>query len=1029
MLNNVIQLSIKNRWLVSFLGIVLLVYGIFVASRTPVDVFPDFAPVQVVVQTEAPGFAPEEVESVVTLPIESALNGTANVKLVRSISTVGLSVVTLIFEDGTNVFTARQLVTEKLQSVNLPEGIEEPMLAPITTAVGDVIRLGLITDGKISLMDLRTLCDWTIRPRLMAISGVANVVTYGGEVKQYQVLVDPNKLQDLKLTLSEVVEATRKSNANAPGGILRTTEKEYLIRGIGRIKSVDEINQQVVASRDGTPIVLGQVAQVQIGSAFKIGDALVNGKHGVIMTVTKQPWANTLATTYVIENALKDLKQTFPAGVDIIPTFRQADFIEVAVHNVLEALIIGGILVTMILFIFLQNWRTAFISLTAIPLSLLAAVIALNWQGGTINTMTLGGLAIAIGEVVDDAIIDVENVYRRLRENKLAGSPKHPIEVVYDASREIRTSVVYATWIVALVFLPIFSLGGLEGKIFTPLAFSYIVAILASLGVALTITPALCYMLLARQESLPEQETRVVHWLKSQYRKLLNTSLSQPKLVTATALILFLVSLIPLVFIGQTFLPEFDESNLIVAANAIPGTSLNITTQTGQTLTQHLMEHKQVIAVGQRAGRAEGSDDYGGSNFSEFDIRLKESDHEGKGIIEHVREDFSKVPGLVINLGSYIAHRMDHTLSGVNAAIAIKIFGPELPVLHQKAAEIESVMRSISGAVDAQVEAIIPIPQIGIHVDRAAAARYGLGAGDLADTIETAFKGVSVSQVLEGQKKFDLFVWFQPQYRQNVEVIQQTLVDTATGTKVPIGSVAQVVYETSPNMIRHENFSRQVVVQANVSGRDLGSVIQEARAKIAKQVKLPPGYYVVYGGQFEAQEKATQQLVLLSMGAIIAIFVLLFMAFRSGWAAGLVMANLPLALIGGIWAIYLSGGVLSVGSLVGFITLFGISTRNGIMLVSHFNHLLGEGRPFDSVLLEGSMDRLVPVLMTALTAALGVLPIAVLGGAGRELEQPLAIVILGGMFTSTTLTLVVIPALFKLFGHKALHSVSLDDES
>lgn len=1030
MLNRIIEWSLHNRWLVSLLGVVILIYGLLAASRIPVDVFPDFAPVQVVVQTEAPGFAPEEVENLVTLPMEAALNGTANVKTVRSISTIGLSVVTMIFEDNTNVFTARQLVNEKLQSLqnNLPNGVEQPTLQPISTAVGDVLRLGMTTDGTTSLMELRTLADWTLWPRLRAIPGVSNLFIHGGEVKQYQILLDPNKLKDYGLTLEEVIHAAEESNVNAPGGILRTPDQEYLIRGIGRVKTVEDIASHVVSSRNGTPILLGQVANVQIGPGFKIGDAMVNGKPGVILTITKQPWANTLETTYAIERVLDDIKTTFPQDVKLVPTFRQADFIEVAIHNVMEALVLGGILVIVILFAFLQNWRTAFITLTAIPLSLLAAMIALKWQGGTINTMTLGGLAIAIGEVVDDAIVDVENVYRRLRENKLAGSPKNVFQVVYDASREVRTSVVYATFIVALVFLPIFSLGGLEGKIFAPLAFSYIVAILASLGVALTITPAMCYLLLGNQERLPHQETRVIVWLKEQYERMLRYSLHYPKKVVTASAVLFFVSLIPLFLMGKAFLPEFDESNLIVATNSMPGTSLDITSRIGKGLTEHVIKHKDVLAIGQRAGRAEGSDDYGGSNFSEFDIRLKGDASAREDIIHHIREDFAKAPGMVVNMGSYISHRMDHALSGVNAAIAIKVFGPELAVLHQKAQEIEAALKAIPGAVDVQIEPIIPIPQIAVEIHRDVAGRYGLTTGDLARSIEAAFKGATVSKVVEGQKMFDMVVWFEPQYRNNLDVIRSTLVDTPSGVKVPIGSVADVAYGTSPNTIRHENVSRNVVIQANVSERDLGSVIHDARNKIKSSVRLPAGYYVVYGGQFEAQEQATQQLIWLSLAAIVGIFVMLVMAFRSSWAAMLVMANLPLALIGGIWAILISGGVLSVGSLVGFITLFGISTRNGIMLVAHFNHLLSEGRPFDEVLWEGSLDRLSPVLMTALTAGLGVLPIALLGGAGRELEQPLAIVILGGMFTSTALTLVVIPALFKLFGQKALRGIPSDEE-
>ena len=1022
MLNLVIQWALKNHCVVSMIGIALLIYGMITAGGMPIDVFPDFAPTQVTVLTEAPGYAPEEVESLITLPLESTVNGTADVKTVRSISTIGLSVINIIFEDGTNIFTARQLVAEKLQSIRnrLPTGIQQPNLAPMTSAVGDILKLGLVSQGQTSLLDLRTLADWTIRPRIMGVQGVSNVITYGGQVKQYQVLVDPNKLRDYSLSLQEVIQATQGSNANAAGGYLRTPDKEYLIRGIGRIHSAEELAQTVVTSKNGTPILLGQIAQIQVGPGFKIGDAIINGQPGVILMIRKQPWANTLQTTHAIEKSLKELQAGFPKDVKIISTFRQADFIETAVHNLMEALVLGGVLVVVILFVFLQNWRTALISLTAIPLSLLTAIIALKWQGGTINTMTLGGLAIAIGEVVDDAIIDVENVYRHLRENRQAGSPKHPLRVVYDASREIRTSVVYATWIVALVFVPIFSLSGIEGKIFRPLGFSYIISIIASLGVALTVTPAMCYLLLSGQKTLPHEETKTIVWLKEKYQSLLRYSLNHSKQVVMASVGLFLVSLLPLLFMGKTFLPEFDEGNLVVAASSMPGTSLDVTTQTGKVITGELVKHRYIVAAGQRAGRAETSDDYGVSNFSEYDIRVRESGNK-EDILKHVREHFARVPGLVVNIGSYISHRMDEVLSGVNAAIAIKVFGPDLDVLHQKAREIESVMRTVPGAVDIQVEPITPIPQLAIRINRLAAAQYGLTVGALSQSIEGAFKGQTVSQVVEGQKMFDLFVWFEPQYRNNLDVIRSTLVDTPSGQKVPIGSVAEVEYGTSPNTISHENVSRRVVIQANTAGRDLGSVIQDVRQKIAQKVQLPPGYYVVYGGQFEAQEQASQQLIWLSLGAIIGIFMLLFMAFQSVRAAGLVMANLPLALIGGIWAILLSGGVLSIGSLVGFITLFGISTRNGIMLVTHFNDLLSEGKTFKEALWEGSVNRLSPVLMTALTAALGVLPIAILGGAGRELEQPLAIVILGGMFTSTALTLLVIPALFNLCGKQALH--------
>jgi CzcA family heavy metal efflux pump len=1020
--NNLIIWSLKYRWFVVVLAAVMTIYGLLVTTQLPIDVFPDFAPVQVTVQTEASGFAPEEVESLITVPLETALNGTPNVQLVRSISTTGLSVITLIFEDGTNIFVARQLAAERIQGArsSLPPTIEQPVLMPITTAVGDILKIGMIPGNGTSLMDLRTLANWTIKRRIMSVPGVANVVLYGGEEKQYQVLVDPRAMKDLDLSLDQVLSAARGSNMNVPGGFLRTADDEFLIRGLGRIKSLDDLKKTVITSRNGVPIVLGQVAKVEIGAGFKTGDAIINGEKGVILSVTKQPWANTLTTTLAVEKALDALHTSIPKDVKLVYTFRQADFIETAIHNMLEALAFGGLLVVFVLFLFLQNWRTVVISLTAIPLSLLAAVISLKLQGGTINTMTLGGLAIAIGEVVDDAIIDVENVYRRLRENQDRPEPRPVMSVVFEASREIRGSVFYATFIVALVFLPIFSLSGLEGKIFSPLGWSYIVAIVASLIVALTVTPGMCLMLIGNQKSLPHDEPLFSKLLKLIYSPVLSGVLKYPKTIIFAGILILIISLSPLPFMGKEFLPTFDESNLIVASNSVPGTSLTVTSKTGTSITGHVVTHPNVLAAGQRAGRAEGSDDYGVSNFSEYDLRLKVGAKDREQLIEHLREDFAKVPGLVINVGSYISHRMDHVLSGVNAAIAIKIFGPDLAVLHHTAGEVEKLVATVPGAVDVQIEPIIPIPQIAIQINRDKAARYGLNIDRLGTSIQAAFNGLVVSQVVEDQKTFDLVVRFQPQFKANIDAISATLIDTPSGARVPLSAVADIATGTSPNTIKHESVSRFVVVQANVNGADLGTVIDGIRRKINSQVQLPAGYYIVYGGQFEAQEKATQQLIILTALAIGGIYLLLLAAFRNAKAALLVLLNLPFALVGGIWAIVLSKGVLSVGSLLGFITLFGISTRNGIMLVTHFKHLLGEGQSFDDALFHGALDRLSPVLMTALTAALGLLPIAILGGAGRELEQPLAVVILGGMISSTILTLLVVPALFKWVGPSAL---------
>jgi CzcA family heavy metal efflux pump len=1018
----IIENSIKNRYLVTFFAIAVICYGLASSLNLPIDVFPDFAPTQVIIKTEAPGYAPEEVESLITIQLETNLSGIAGLEDMRSLSSTGLSVLTLIFDDTVDIFKARQLVSEKLQLVRseLPQDIDQPLMAPMTTATGDIIKIGLIAK-ETSLMDVRTLADWTIARKLLSINGVSNIVVHGGDPKQYQVLINPNKLKDYSISLDEFNQAISESNTNATGGFLRDSDKEYLIRGLGRIESIQDLENTVIKTKEGIPVLVKNLAEVKIGSEQKIGEALINGKRGILINVSKQPWANTRTLTDDIEEALENLKSAFPSDLETVTVFRQADFIDLAIHNMLEALILGSILVIIILYFFLQNWRTAFISLTAIPLSILIAIIVLKWQGGTINTMTLGGLAIAIGEVVDDAIIDVENVFRRLKENKLLASPRPVFDVIVKASKEIRASVIYATFIIALVFLPILSLTGLEGKIFSPLAHSFIIAILASLAVALTVTPALCYLLLNKTESFNEKESTLIAWLKEKYTILLEKVMSNPKKVLYSSVVLFLISLLPLFFLGKSFLPEFDESNLIIAVNSVPGTSLDITSRTGEVLTQHLISDKEVIAVGQRAGRAPGSDDYGSSNFSEFDVRLSAGGKARHKIINHVREDFGKIPGIVINVGSYITHKIDHVLSGVNAPIVVKIYGADLEILHKKAKEIETLFKTVKGATEVQVEPIIPIPQIVIDINREQAMRYGLSVSKISRTIETAFKGKRISKVLEGQKSFDLVSWFKPEFRNSLESIKNILIDTPTGQILPISSIAKIHFDTTPNTISRDNSSRRVVVQANVSGRDLGSVIDELRAKVKKEINFDNGYYIEYGGQFEAQERATKQLILYSLLAITGIFLLLIMAFKSIKIALLVLINLPLALIGGIWSIVIFGGVLSVGSLVGFITLFGISTRNGIMLITHLKDVIEEGVAFEKAIKESAIDRLSPVLMTALTAALGVLPIAIMGGAGRELEQPLAIVILGGMFSSTFLTLMLMPALFKLFGRRVFN--------
>lgn len=1018
MIDAAIKWSLANRYVVCVLALIVLIWGACTTVRMPVDVFPDFAPVQVVVMTEAQGFAPLEVESLVTRPLEAALSGTIGVKTVRSTSTIGLSVITIIFNDDTNIFVARQLVAEKVQTVRkkLPDGIDEPALAPITSASGDVIKFGFYQDGT-DLRALRTLIDYELKMRLLAVQGVSNVVVIGGDQKQYQVLVDPRKLRQYGVSLAQVAQAAGDSNTNAAGGIMRDRENETLVRGLGRVVDPADIADAVITARDGTPVDIGNVAEVRIGSQFKVGDAIVDGHPGIVVTVFKQPGANTLDLTRRIESAVQQVVAAFPADAKMVVTFRQADFIEVAIKNVAEAVAIGALLVVAVLLLFLQQWRTAFISLTAIPLSLLAAIIVMDRLGLGINTMTLGGLAIAIGEVVDDAIIDVENVHRRmiLNDSAPAADKRSIWRIIFEASSEVRSSVVYATCIVALVFLPILSLSGLEGKIFAPLAWSYLAALMASLVVALTVTPALCLILLRHQDG-QRGEGRVAVTLKKWYRPVLAFCIQRPRLVLSLAGCALILSIVPVFLMGKSFLPSFDENNLVVVTSSAPGTSLDTTLNTGKTLISHLEKEHGVVAADQRAGRAEGGEDYGGSNTSEYDIRLPVNQSNKKDVMYHLRHEFAHVPGLVTDMGSYLQHRMDHALSGVNAAIAIKLYGNDLDILHQRAKQIEATVKTVRGAVDVHVEPIVPVPQISVKVDRLAASRYGISVKQLSRIIETAFKGEVVSQVIDGQKAFDIVVWLKPEFRDSIESIQNMLVDAPGGIKVPLGSLAEISRGTSPNTISHENVSRRVIVQANISGRDLGSVVQDIRGAIAARVPLPTGFFVAYGGQFEAQEEATRRLGLLSLAALLGMVLLLIMAFKSLRAAALIMANLPLALIGGIWAVFFTGAVLSVGSLVGFITLFGISCRNGIMLVTHFNALLSEGRTLDETIELSALDRLNAVLMTALTAALGVAPIAVLGGAGRELEQPLAIVILGGMITATLLTLVVIPSLLKLYG-------------
>lgn len=1016
MLNSLVKWSIAQRWLVVIASILISLWGFRVLTQMPLDVFPNFAPPQVEIQTEAPGLAPEEVESLVTRPIESAINGTPGLESLRSASAVGLSAVRAVFSWDTEIYRARQLVTERLQEARsqLPQGVEEPEILPVSSPLGIIVRYAF-TSETTPLMEVWRIVNWQVKNRLLAVTGVSSVLMIGGDERQYQVLVDPDKLKAFNVSLADVTQAAEAANANAPGGFLITPDQETLVRGVGRIESIEQLKKSVIKARNGTPVLLEQVADVQIGTALKRGDGSFNGKKAVILTVLKQPTGDTPTVTKAVEEALEEIKPGLPKDVKVTVTFLQEDFIETSIKNVEEALRDGTIIVSAVLILFLMNWRTVVISLSALPISLLLGMIILNWTGEGINTMTLGGLVVAIGSVVDDAIVDMENVYRRLRENQLAGNPVPPLQVVFNGSVEVRVSVLFATVIIAVVFAPIFALSGVEGRIFTPMGVAYLLSIAASTLVALTLTPALCALMLVGRR-LPTTETWVEKQAHRLYRPALKFSIRRPKIVLAAAVAGFVASMVILPSLGQVFLPEFQDRALVIAVSLMPGQSLNATNQVGLAIEESLKNDPWFDTVQFRTGRTQGDPEVVGTNFGELDVQISEEGiKDREKSIEKIREEFDKIPGVAPNIGGFISHRMDEVLSGVRSAIAVKIFGPELEQLRTLGQQVQSAMSEVPGLTDLQLEPQVPIKQVQIQLDREAAARYGLTIRELSEMIETALNGRAVSQVLEQQQTFDIVVWLQESYRNSLEVIRNLLVDTPDGQKIPLAQVAKIDYGTGPNTINRENVSRFIVVSSNVAGRDLGSAIADIRDRIKQEVQLTPGYYIEYGGQFEAQEGATKTLLWAGGLAFVAIAVLLYFAVKSIPATLMILANLPLALIGGVISIALTSGIISVASMVGFITLFGVAARNGLLLVDNYNNRLAEGIPLKKVLVEGSMERLVAILMTALSSALGMVPLVIGTGAGKEILQPLAVVVLGGLFTSTALTLLVLPALYSQF--------------
>ncbi|MEX0691383.1 MAG: efflux RND transporter permease subunit [Gemmatimonadales bacterium] len=1022
MFDRMIAWALRNRVLVLAAAVLLLIGGAWTAVRMPVDVFPDLTAPTVTVLTEAHGMAPEEVEALVTFPIETAVNGATGVRRVRSSTAQGISVVWVEFEWGTDIFRDRQIVSEKLQTVAaaLPAGVSAPVMAPVSSVMGEIMMIGLT--GPQPPMDLRTVADWTIRRRLLAVPGVAQVIPIGGDVRQYQVLADPPRMLATGVTLAEVLAAAAGSNANAAGGVYMDRGQEYVVRGIGRISGVNDIEQTVVAVRGGVPILLGQVADVVVGPAPKYGDGSISAESGVVLAVQKQPGANTLELTRRIEAELADIALSLPEGMVVhTELFQQADFIRVAVANVVEALRDGAILVVIIIFLFLWNARATAISVLAIPLSLVVAVLAMRLLGITINTMTLGGMAIAIGALVDDAIIDVENVFRRLKENHhRATADRLPtLRVVYEASREVRKPIVNATLIIVVVFVPLFFLGGVEGRLLRPLGFAYVVSILASLVVALTVTPALCSWWLPRSRAvLQEHESAVVRWLKGHYTRILEVVLARPRQVLLGAALALAMTGAVVPFLGTAFLPEFNEGALTVSVVTVPGTSLEEASRIGRRVEQILLAQPAVRNTDRRQGRAELDEHAQGVNAAEIDVTLHE-DGDREEMLDELRRAFAAIPGTNVTIGQPIGHRIDHMLSGTRANIAVKLFGPDLYRLRQLGGEIRDAIATVPGVVDLQLEQQTDVPQLRIRADRGAMARYGLTVGGLAEAIDVAFNGEVVSQVLEEGKSFDLVVRLQPAYRTGAEAIAAVSFSTPTGARVPLGELARVSVERGPNTVSRENVQRKIVVQANVAGRDLGGTVADIRSRVAASIILPAGYHVEYGGQFESQEEATRTMAMLSLLSVAAIFLILFADFRSVRISTLIMANLPLALIGGVLAVAMTSRIVSVASLVGFVTLFGIAVRNGILLIAHYRHLQAEGLPFRETIVRGSLERLSPIFMTALCAGLALIPLALGGGEpGKELQTPMAIVILGGLLSSLVLNMVVLPALYWLFGDR-----------
>jgi CzcA family heavy metal efflux pump len=1023
-MKRIVQWSIDHHWMVIGLSLLLLGAGAWTARQMPIDVFPDLTAPTVTILAEGHGMAPEEMESLVTFPIESAINGASGVRRVRSATAVGIAVVWVEFDWGTDIFMARQLVSEKLSLVGgaLPPQVERPVLAPVSSIMGEILFFAISSDQDDPLT-LRTVADTTVRRRLLAIPGVSQVTPIGGAERQFQVIAHPARLRANGVSLTELLEAVRGASQNTSAGIYTEGAQEYVLEAIGRVRSSEEIGETVVGMRGARSILVRDVADVREGAAFKRGEGSRSGKPAVIVGVQKQPGTNTIEVTARVDRALDALQAELPRGMTIDRRiFRQADFIGVAVANVMRALRDGGLLVIVVVLLFLANLRAAAITLTAMPLSLAAAVLALQALGAGIDTMTLGGMAIAIGVLVDDAIIDVENVVRRLRQNQLrAESDRLPSSVVVrDATLEIRLSIVFATAIIVLVFLPVFALAGIEGRLLSPLAFAYIVALLASLGVAIVVTPALCYAFLPDAPSIRRGHdgwlTRV---MRNGFARVLPPVLNHPGAVAGAALVLVVVAVLALTRAGTGFLPAFHEGSLTVQANTLPGTSLAKSDEIGRRVEQILLSQPEVVATARRTGRAEYDEHVQGVEAAEIDVGLRETGRGRDALLVELRRQFSTLPGTNVTIGQPISHRIDHMLSGTRANVAVKVFGDDLGTLRRLGERVREAVAGVPGVADLSLEQQMDVPFVRFVLNRQATARYGLRPGDVAEAIETSFAGVTVGRIFDRGTAFDLVVKFDASSSADFERVADLPIDTPSGARVPLRLLADVRREQGPNMVLRENVQRRIVIACNVIGRDLGSVVTEIRSVVAQSVAMPAGYRVEYGGQFESEQNASRRLAGLGVLVLAGVFLLLLLAFGRARDAVLVMVNLPLALIGGVAGVFLAGGVLNVATMIGFITLFGIATRNGIMLISHIHHLIAvEGiTDFREAVERGARERLVPIVMTAMAAGLALVPLAVAGGqSGSEIETPMAIVILCGLATSTLLNMCVVPTLYLKYG-------------